>query len=160
MTKMTFFQKILNAIIGRMRMVVINGTADIGAEPGFMSRIYVDKGGHLEVGEHSTIQPHVIINAGRKILIGREVMISPHCFLSDFQHDVKLSGKERMESRRFKDCIIKDGAWIGFGAVVISSRIGKNAIVGANSVVIRKDVPDHHIFIGDCRLHHRIIKKA
>ncbi len=150
--KMDLFQKIINMIINRMRVFVNNGTAKVLSKPHFMTRIFVNRGAHLEIGMNTSIQPYTVVNVGRKVSIGSDVMVSPHCFISDFQHDFKLTGKERMESMKYMDCVIDDGAWIGFGSVIIGSKIGKNAVIGANSTLINKDIKDDHLFFGDSRL--------
>lgn len=44
--------------------------------------------------------------------------------------------------------LIKRGAWIGSGAVILPGvTVGRNSIVGANAVVI-SDIPDNHIAVG------------
>ncbi len=43
---------------------------------------------------------------------------------------------------------IGDGTWIGTNAVIVGNvRIGKNCVIGANSVVT-KDIPDYCVAVG------------
>ncbi len=71
-----------------------------------------------------------------KIKIGRNVLVSGHSIL--IAHDPWKSG----------EIIIDDGAWIGVSSTIIFPvRIGKNAIVGAGSVVTR-DIPDNTVAVG------------
>lgn len=52
--------------------------------------------------------------------------------------------------------IISDGTWIGTNAVIVGNvKIGKNCVIGANSVVT-KDIPDYCIAAG---IPARIIKR-
>ena len=55
-------------------------------------------------------------------------------------------------------CIIKDGAWVGFGSVVISSTIGENSVVGVNSTIINMDIPENSLLYRGSRLHYKIRK--
>jgi len=72
----------------------------------------------------------------RKVKIGSNVLLSGHSIL--IAHDPWKSG----------NIIIEDGAWIGVGVTIIFPvRIGKNAIIGAGSVVTR-DIPDNAIAVG------------
>jgi acetyltransferase-like isoleucine patch superfamily enzyme len=71
-----------------------------------------------------------------KVKIGSNVLISGHSML--IAHDPWKSGEIHIE----------DGAWVGVSTTIIFPvRIGKNAIVGAGSVVT-KDVPDNTVAVG------------
>ena len=86
-------------------------------------------------------------------------MIASFCFINDAQHNYKYKGEAR-ERKGFigNTCVIKDGVWVGFGSVVISSTIGENSVVGANSTVINMNIPKDHIFVGDSRLNYKLRK--
>ena len=43
--------------------------------------------------------------------------------------------------------LIGDGAWIGENVCVIGASVGRNSVIGANSVVT-KDIPDYCIAVG------------
>ena len=48
-----------------------------------------------------------------------------------------------------KPVLVKQGAWIGAGATILPGvTVGKNAIVGAASVVTH-DVPDYAVVVGN-----------
>jgi len=71
-----------------------------------------------------------------KVKIGSNVLVSGHSIL--IAHDPWNSG----------EIIIEDGAWIGVAVTIIFPvRIGRNAIVGAGSVVTR-DIPDNAVAVG------------
>jgi acetyltransferase-like isoleucine patch superfamily enzyme len=60
--------------------------------------------------------------------------------------DVPILEQPLRPGRRLE---IADGAWIGIGAAIIGNvRIGRNAVVGANTVVT-SDVPDHTVVAGN-----------
>lgn len=144
-------QKIINWLLLKVRFYVNDGRAHIQSKPGFLSVVTVNKGGDLHIGKGTSIQPYTFIRSGKKLVIGDEVMIAPHCYISDFQHDPRKKGMERHSTLELGECVIDDGAWVGAGCVIIRSKIGKNCIIGANSVLIDKEVEDNSIFIGDTR---------
>lgn len=78
-------------------------------------------------------------------------MIADRVYISDADHNFKeLDIPIIHQGDYFKGSIrLKEGCWIGIGAVILPGvTIGKNAIVGANSV-IRKDVPDYAVVSGN-----------
>ena len=46
-----------------------------------------------------------------------------------------------------RDVVIGEGSWLGEHVCVIGASIGKNCVIGANSVVTH-DVPDYSIAVG------------
>lgn len=94
------------------------------------------------IGDYSTIYSHL----GSKVIIGKEVMLShnvriyTHSAIAD-QDFSKLPKKEKTG-----DVIIDDYAWVGANVFINPGvRIGKNSVVGANSVVT-KDIPENAIY--------------
>jgi len=64
-------------------------------------------------------------------------------------HNYSLFDEARQHSVTEKPIAIERGAWIGSGAIVLGGvRIGKNAVVGAGSVVT-KDVPENTVAVGN-----------
>lgn len=83
------------------------------------------------------------------ITIGEKVLIADKVYISD-----NLHGYENVELaildqpiNQLKSINIGDGAWIGENVCIIGANIGKNSIIGANSVVT-KDVPDYSVAVG------------
>lgn len=71
-----------------------------------------------------------------KVKIGNNVLVSGHSIL--IAHDPWKSG----------EIVIEDGAWIGVSSTIIFPvRIGRNAIIGAGSVVTR-DIPENAVAVG------------
>jgi len=106
--------------------------------------------GSLEVGDDSSIHPRCQIMANvSAIEIGKDVMIAPNCALYSYDHGIAEGipiGDQTLTSRG--PITIGDGAWLGFGVIVLAGvRIGKGAVIGAGSVVTR-DVPDEAIAVG------------
>lgn len=93
----------------------------------------------VRIGENTLIGGGTWIDCvyvKNKVKIGNNVLVSGHSIL--IAHDPWKSGK----------ITIEDGAWIGVAVTIIFPiRIGKNAIIGAGSVVTR-DVPDNAVAVG------------
>ncbi len=89
------------------------------------------------------------IYATSKIEIGKKVLMADKVYLSDNLHghvNVELPVIDQ-PIEQTKPVIIGDGAWLGENACVIGASVGKNAVVGANSVVT-KDIPDYAVAVG------------
>lgn len=157
---MKLTQKIINWVLSHVRVFIDQGgEVVIKSKPKYLSYIGVQKGAKLFIGENTSIGAGTRIASTKQVYIGNNVMIASNCFINDTQHNYKYKGKERFKKKFIGNkCEIKDGAWIGFGSVVISSTIGSNSIVGANSTVISMNVPDDSIFVGDSRLNYKIRK--
>lgn len=103
--------------------------------------------GDLEIGDDSTIGTYVHMWALGGISIGNRVMIGSHTAITSITHD------HAEEDMRFsptvrKPVIIEDDVWIGTHSVILPGiRIGKGAVIGANSVV-SKDVEPYSIVVG------------
>lgn len=107
-------------------------------------------GGSLIVGDHSSIHPRCQINAyAETISIGSEVMIAANCALYPYDHGIAPNipiSKQPLQSKG--GITIKDGAWLGFGVIVLSGvTIGEGAVVGAGSIVTQ-DIPDGGVAVG------------
>jgi acetyltransferase-like isoleucine patch superfamily enzyme len=106
---------------------------------------------HLTIGANTLIEHNVQIVCHNRISIGRDVSITGRCAIVDVTHphdDVSVSniGAEIANDDSFVE--IGDGAFLGYGVVVLPNvRVGKRAVIGANSVVTR-DVPPFTIAAG------------
>ncbi len=112
---------------------------------------------HLSIGEGSIIGHFNHIFATGEIEIGKNVLTADKVFISDNQHEfsninlpIHFQGIKQLPK-----VIIGDGCWIGENVCIIGASIGKNSVVGANSVVT-KDVPDYCVVVGSPA---RVIKK-
>lgn len=129
-----------------------------------------------KVGKNFDIRPNVSLNGTQNIEIGNNVSIRHDCFISASEKNANFKAKviiendvliapfatitaceHTFESRKIPirlqpskgaDTMIKRGAWIGTGAIILAGvTIGKGAIIGAGAVVT-KDVPDWAIVAG------------
>jgi acetyltransferase-like isoleucine patch superfamily enzyme len=98
----------------------------------------------LSIGDGTYIGRFAQINAWRCVNIGRNVLIADRVFISDADHNyADTDTPVRLQGDSFVGAVtLRDGCWIGIGAVVLAGvTIGRNAIVAANAVVT-KNVPD------------------
>lgn len=122
-----------------------------------------------------TIGNYVIINQGTRIfsadniVIEDNVMISWNCNIVDSNMHSLHSADRLKDTHTAREAIrtntigqnvdnsnivsrpvvIKEGAWIGFNAIIMKGvTIGKGAVIGAGSVVT-KDVPDFAVVAGN-----------
>lgn len=105
----------------------------------------------LIIGSNTNIEQDVHIVCHNRITIGKDVSITGRCAIVDVTHPY-----EDINAGKIGDLIadddsvveIGDGAFLGYGAVILPNvRIGKRAVIGANSVVTH-DVPDFSVAVG------------
>jgi acetyltransferase-like isoleucine patch superfamily enzyme len=112
---------------------------------------------HLSIGEGSIIGHFNHIFATGEIEIGKNVLTADKVYISDNQHDfsninIPILSQSIVQLPKVK---IGDGSWIGENVCIMGVSIGKNCVIGANSVVT-KDIPDYCVAVGSPA---KIIKK-
>lgn len=108
------------------------------------------------IGEGSRIWSSVKIQIGDRVLISHNVNIHDnisHSLNSAERHEEYLLSKkgELLASKSIpeKEIIIHDDVWIGFNATILKGvTVGKGAVVGANTVIV-KDVPPYAVVVGN-----------
>lgn len=113
----------------------------------------------VKIGENCHISPYVLIDLLHPELITIEdnVTISSNSMI--FAH-INPTANEFLKNhgypRTIKPVLIKKGAVISVGCIIIAGvTIGENSIVGAGSVV-SQDVPDYCVVVGNPA---RVVKK-
>ena len=116
--------------------------------------------GSILIGDHCSIGETSRIVSGKKIEIGNRVMIAHNVNILDNNSHPKdaalrhedfvsaySSGMKEFDLEG-KEIIIEDDVWIGFNSIILKGvRIGRGAIIGAGSVVV-KDVEPWTINVG------------
>ncbi len=108
----------------------------------------------IVIGDFVSIQKDCHIGAINKIVIGNNVLIASKVFISDHFHgliEVETLKTPPAKRKLFSKgpIFIEDNVWIGEGVVILGNvRIGKNCIVGANSVV-NKSFPENCVIAGN-----------
>ena len=97
----------------------------------------------IEIHPGAKIGKNLFIDHGIGVVIGETTIIGDNVLI---YHGVTLGGTGKDKGKRHPT--IGDGVIIGCGAKVLGNiKIGNNAKIGANSVVV-KDVPDNTTVIG------------
>lgn len=93
-----------------------------------------------------------LINAGDtigKVVIEDYVFFGHGVKLLARTHDYNVYNEERQRKIIEKPIWIKEGAWVGSGAIILGGvTIGRHSVIGAGSLVT-KDVPDYAIVAGN-----------
>ena len=107
----------------------------------------------VHIGKGSKIARSVLIDDSRPdlITIGRNVWVTAGCQLLCHQRDLSYyeKGKPVMDlPLKYAPIVIKDGAHIGIGSIIMPGVIiGEGAVIGAGAVVT-KDIPDYCLAVG------------
>jgi acetyltransferase-like isoleucine patch superfamily enzyme len=112
---------------------------------------------NLTIGEGSVIGNFNHIYATQSIIIGKYVLTADKVYISDNQHlydDIHIPIMKQ-PIKQLSRVHIGDGSWLGENVCIIGASIGKNCVIGANSVVT-KDIPDYSVAVGSPA---RVIKK-
>lgn len=103
----------------------------------------------LIIGDGTNIGNFNHIYATRSIVIGNNVLTADKVYISDNLHGYEDVTVPIMKQpiKQIGNVIIGDGTWLGENVCVIGAKIGKNCVIGANSVVT-KDIPDYCVAVG------------
>lgn len=112
---------------------------------------------HLSIGEGTIIGHFNHIFATGEIEIGKNVLTADKVFISDNQHDyshinIPILAQGIIQLSKIN---IGDGSWIGENVCIMGASVGRNCVIGANSVVTR-DIPDYCVAVGSPA---KVIKK-
>jgi maltose O-acetyltransferase len=125
-----------------------------GFGPGseIMSPFLCDYGYQIRMGVRSFVNYGAIMLDVASITIGDEVQIATSVQLLTATHPLEAATR-RAGWESGEPITIDDGAWLGSGVIVCPGvHIGKNAVVGAGSVVT-KDIPPNVLAVGNpCRV--------
>lgn len=121
----------------------ISAKARIGKDCKIAQNVYVAD--NVIIGNNVKIQNNVSLYEG--VTLEDNVFCGPSCVFTNIINPRCLYPRNNREF--FKPTLVKNGASIGANATIVCGvTIGKNAFVGAGSVVT-KDVPDHGLVYGN-----------
>ncbi|MBL7790081.1 MAG: acyltransferase [Chitinophagales bacterium] len=103
----------------------------------------------LEIGDGSVIGHFNHIYCTHQIIIGKKVLTADKVYISDNTHEFKDIEVPILDQpvRNISSVSVGDGAWLGENVCIIGANVGKNSVIGANSVVTR-DIPDFAVAVG------------
>ena len=117
--------------------------------PGIRIETY-GEGGKITIEDNVSIgQNFHIISCDSEIVIGKDTTISGEVFVTNLDHDYRKIGVHILKQEHLtKETRIGQNCFIGHGVAIQAGTIlGKQCIVGANSVV-RGEFPDYSIIVG------------
>jgi acetyltransferase-like isoleucine patch superfamily enzyme len=135
--------------IGAHTMIGPHVGLSVGMAPGQPMPYAAADGSVLRIGERCSIGRGTHLVAHRSIDVGDDVITGPNCYVTDQNHvyadpDVPIAQQWPAEDA----VVIGAGSWLGAGAIVLpGSRLGRNTVVGAGSVV-RGEYGDHAVLAG------------
>lgn len=105
--------------------------------------------GHLTIGSGCVLGYNNHITSVRDVVIEDHVLTANNVYISDNLHSYEDIGVPVMfQSVRFKNrVVIGRGSWIGENVCIIGASVGRNCVIGANSVVTH-DIPDYSVAAG------------
>ena len=111
----------------------------------------------LEIGDNCAIGDYCHITAVRKVKLEDDVLLANNVYISDNLHGyenikIPIINQEVIYK---KEVIIGSGSWIGENVCIIGASVGRNSVIGCNSVVT-KDIDDYCIAVGSPA---RVIKR-
>jgi carbonic anhydrase/acetyltransferase-like protein (isoleucine patch superfamily) len=123
-----------------------NITLQYGA---YVAVIKNDKTPLLEIQSGTLIGNYVHLICTQKIIIEEKVLISDKVYISDNLHKYQNTSIAILDQplAQLNEIVIGSGSWIGENVCIIGASIGKNCVIGANSVVT-KDIPDFTVAVG------------
>lgn len=131
------------------RAVAVGSDVFVGA--GSWIQVLGDPAGIvIEIGDGTAMAGYCVLSAASGIRIGRDVSFARGVYVSDVAHEYDDPSRPILEqgTTDARPIEIGDGAWLGENVTVLPGvRIGKGAVVSANSVVAR-DVPDYTLVAG------------
>jgi acetyltransferase-like isoleucine patch superfamily enzyme len=111
----------------------------------------------LEINDGCSIGNFNHIYATKKIEIQKNVLTADKVYISDNLHGYKDVHLPIIKQNivQINTVLIGEGSWIGENACILGVKIGRNCVIGANTVVT-KDIPDYCVVVGSPG---RIIKR-
>ncbi len=103
----------------------------------------------LRIGDGSDIGNFNHITCVNHVEIGAKVLTADGVHISDNSHGYENTSLPIMDQPVHSKgpVVIGSGSWLGENVSVLSCRIGRNCVIGANAVVT-KDVPDFCVVAG------------
>ena len=115
---------------------------DIGSDSFIRSPFICDLGSNIHIGSKSMISYNCTFLDMAPIYIGDRVLIGPNCSLITPTHPLKASDRHGAAGTA-SSIIIEDDAWLAANVTVLKGvRIGKGAVIAANSLVTKDVEPN------------------
>jgi acetyltransferase-like isoleucine patch superfamily enzyme len=107
-------------------------------------RLQVGKGGHIEIGDYTSINYGVEIHSKKRVVIGRYCLIGWNVTITDTDyHGIGYNPPKDIPTT------LEEGVWVGCNSIILKGiTVGRGAVVSTGSVV-NKNVPPFTIVGGN-----------
>jgi acetyltransferase-like isoleucine patch superfamily enzyme len=102
----------------------------------------------IEIGRENQIGRLAFISCTNSISLEANVLVSERVFIGDNNHGFSHPQVPIMQqpNGRGRPIVVGNGSWIGVGAAILAgTRIGRNCVIGANSVCRGETYPPHSV---------------
>lgn len=114
----------------------------IGDDVDFDRDFRIFGSGSVHIGSCVKLTNTFINSVGADVIIEDCVFFGHRVMLLTGRHDYHLMGLARQNAYSGRPIHIKEGAWIGSGAIILGGvTVGRNAVVAAGSVVTKDVLP-------------------
>lgn len=114
------------------------------------NRMQTHDGGEIVIEDGCSIAQNFHITSGKtRLVIGKDTTISGNVFITNIDHEYRDVSKHIMDQPFiYKETVIGEGCFIGFGAAIqAGTKLGNHCVVGTNAVV-RGEFPDYSVIVG------------
>jgi galactoside O-acetyltransferase len=93
--------------------------------------------GAIHIGDRTYVGDYTHIVSNGDVRIGKDVLIAPFCYIQDTDHGFDLPDLPiAAQASKTSPIVVEDDVWIAAHTVITRGvRIGRGAVIGANSVV-------------------------
>ena len=114
--------------------------------------------GEINIGDYVLMSPGTNLRCAKKITIGKSTMIASDVTITDSDWHGIYDRTDYVASP--KEIVISENVWIGERALILKgSKIGKNSIIGAGSVVTG-EIPPNCVYAGNPAKHVKDLDKG
>jgi len=157
--KYSFYSEIMNVLkIDGGKNIFLGKNIFIGYKTWLSAIPYSDSNKCQLIIEDGAVIGHFNhIVATKQVVIKKDALLASRIYISDNTHDYSnpnLPIKTQKVIQK-NGVVIGEGCWIGENVSILGASVGKNSVVGANSVVTHS-IPDYCVAVG---IPAKVIKK-
>ncbi|MGU3291363.1 sugar O-acetyltransferase [Williamsia sp. M5A3_1d] len=120
----------------------------VGAEVVIVPRFSCSYGSQITLGDNVFVNGHAFFMDDAPITLGANVRVGPGATLVTALHPVDDHARRRQGWERAAPIAIGENSWLAASVTVCPGvTIGRNAVIGAGSVVV-SDIPDNAVAVG------------
>jgi acetyltransferase-like isoleucine patch superfamily enzyme len=140
-------------------IVPIGASLSIGAECYLGRHVELGPGGHISIGDQTSIQDRSIlvgdVKLGRYCVVSLNVLMTsgrhyfdqwPHLLIRD--QDLRVASDFELQTAHSQPIVVEEDCWLGMNSVIMPGvTVGRGCVVGSNAVVTR-DLPPYSVVVG------------